>query len=65
MIACKSDSEIILVAAFQTMTVETVVRTQRHRLDADKLPMFSVDFGPGKGFVAIWIPVGLSSGLLP
>ena len=37
-IACNSDCEIL--AALQT--VETVVRTQRHRLDADKFPMFSV-----------------------
>ena len=34
-----SDSEIL--AALQT--VETVVRTQIHRLDADKFPMFSAD----------------------
>ena len=26
----------------QHQTIETVVRTQRHRLDADKFPMFSV-----------------------
>ena len=32
-----SDSEIL--AALQT--VETVFRTQRHRLDADKFPIFS------------------------
>ena len=38
-VAGYSDSEIIL-AALQT-TVETVVRTQRHRLDADKFPVFS------------------------
>ena len=37
-LACNSDSEIL--AALQT--VETVVPTQRYRLDADKFPMFSV-----------------------
>ena len=52
-VGCNSDSEIL--AAFQT--VETVVHTQIHRLEADKFPMFSVGVGPGKDFVAIWIPV--------
>ena len=47
-------------------TVETVVRTQRHRLDAETFSCCSrLLVGPGKGTVAIWIPVGLSSGLLP
>ena len=36
------------------------VRIQRHRLDAEKFPMLS---GGWSYFVAIWIPVGLSSGL--
>ena len=35
-VACNSDSEIL--SALQT--VETVVHTQRHRLDADKFPTF-------------------------
>ena len=39
-LACYSDSEIL--AARQTMTVETAVRTQRHLLDADMFPTFSV-----------------------
>ena len=39
-VACNSDSHIL--AALQT--VGTVLRTQRHRLDADKLPMFSVSW---------------------
>ena len=38
-LGCNSDPEIILAAL---KTVETVVRTQRHHLDADKFPMFSV-----------------------
>ena len=39
-VACYSDSEIILESL---QTVETVVRTQRHRLDdGDRLPMFWV-----------------------
>ena len=38
-VACNSDYEIL--AALQTL-VETVGRTQRHRLHADKFPMFSV-----------------------
>ena len=57
-VGCKSDYEIL--ASLET--VETVVRTQKHRLEADKFPIFSVG-GPGKDFIAIWIPVGLSSGL--
>ena len=57
-VGCKSDYEVL--ASLET--VETVVRTQKHRLEADKFPMFSVG-GPGKDFNAIWIPVGLSSGL--
>ena len=43
-----SDSERVL-AALQTAET-TVVRTPRHRLDADKFPMFSVVVGPDKGF---------------
>ena len=35
--ACNSDFEILIAL----QTVETIVRTQRHRLDADKFPMFS------------------------
>ena len=38
-VVCNSDSGTL--AALQTMTVETRVRTQRHRLGADKVPMFS------------------------
>ena len=57
-VGCKSDYEIL--ASLET--VETVVRTQKHRLETDKFPIFSVG-GPGKDFIAIWIPVGLSSGL--
>ena len=37
-VACGSDSEIIL-AEFQPL--ESVIRTERHRLDADAIPMFS------------------------
>ena len=37
-VACNLDSETL--AALQI--VEIVVRTQRHRLDADNFPMFSV-----------------------
>ena len=37
-VACNSDSEML--AALQTK--ETVVRTQRHRLDGDKFPTLSV-----------------------
>ena len=36
-VACDSDSEILAVL----QTVKTVVRTQRHRFDADKFPMLS------------------------
>ena len=49
---CPSDSKIL--GALQT--VETVDRTQRHRVGADKFPIFSVGW-------TIWIPVDLSSGL--
>ena len=55
-----SDSE--LLAAIQT--VGAVVRTPKHRFEADKFPMFSGGW-TWQGFVAIWIPVGLSSGLSP
>ena len=48
-----------ILAALQTMAVETVVRTQRHRLDADNYSSCRV-VGPGKDFVAIWI-LGMSS----
>ena len=37
-VACDSDSETLVAL----QTVETVVRTQRHRLDADKFPMLLV-----------------------
>ena len=37
-VACISDSEILAVL----QTVKAVVRTQRHRLDADMFLMFSV-----------------------
>ena len=40
-IAYNNNSDYEILAALQTMTVETVVRTQRHPLDADKFPMFS------------------------
>ena len=39
-VACNSDSYIL--AALQT--VGTVLCTQRHRLDADRFPMFSVSW---------------------
>ena len=42
--ACNSDSE--LLAAFQTVET-TLVRPQRHRLDADKFPMLLLGVGPG------------------
>ena len=45
-------------------TVEAVVRTQRHRLGADKFPMFSVGW-TGHGFCRELDPAGLSSGLPP
>ena len=60
--AYNSDSEIL--AALQTM--ETVVRTQRHRLDADRFPMFSVGW-TWQGFrrdLDHTLPVGLSSGVV-
>ena len=51
------------MAALQT--VETnVVRPLRHRHDAGMFPVLS-GVGPGKDFVAIWMPVGLSSGFSP
>ena len=37
-VACDSDSDILAVL----QTVETVVRTQIHRLDFDKFQMFSI-----------------------
>ena len=40
LIACINNSDYEILAALQT--VETVVRTQRYRLDVDKFPMFSV-----------------------
>ena len=50
-VACNSHSDI--VATLQT--VGPVARTQRHRLDADKFPMFSGALvGLGKNFVAIY-----------
>ena len=36
-VACNSDSEILV----SLQRVEPVVRTQRHRLDAYKVPVFS------------------------
>ena len=39
-VACINNSDSEILEALQT--VETVVRTQRRRLDADKFPMFSV-----------------------
>ena len=45
-------------------TVETVLGTQRHRLDADTFLMFSVGW-TCKRFVVICILAGLSSGLSP
>ena len=59
-VACNSDSKIL--AALRT--AETIARTQS-RLDANKFPIFLVGWTSRKGFVAIWIPVGLSSGLSP
>ena len=59
-VACNSDFE--LLAALQA--VETVVRTK----DIVLTPIsfrYSRLVGPSKGFVAIWIPVGLTSGLSP
>ena len=46
--ACDADSEIL--AALQTMTVETAVRTQRHRLDADIFFRCSPGVGHGVDF---------------
>ena len=59
-VTCNSESEIL--AALQI--VEAVARTQRHRLDADSFRCSRL-VEPGKGFIAIWIPDGLSSGLSP
>ena len=56
--ACNSDSEI----RSAPQTVEAVVRTQRHRSDADNFPMFWV-YEPDKEFVAVVVfPVRLSTG---
>ena len=55
-----SDSEIL--AAVLQRVETTVVRTQRHRLDADKFPMFSVG-GTWQGFCRDLD--GLSRGLSP
>ena len=42
-VACINSSDSAILAALQTvLIVDHVVRTQRHRLDADKFPMFSV-----------------------
>ena len=49
-VACNSDSEIYWQHPLDSRET-VVVRTQRHRLDADKFPMFLV--GRGKDFVAI------------
>ena len=40
-VACINISDYEILAALQTMTVETVVRIQRH-FDADRFPIFSV-----------------------
>ena len=45
-------------------TVESVVRNQRNRCDADKF-RFSQMVGLGKEFVTIWINVGFCSVLSP
>ena len=59
-VASISDSDIL--AALQT--VQTVLRTQSIVLTPMCFRCSRV-VEPGKGFVAIWIPVGLSSGLSP
>ena len=43
-------------------TVDVVVRTERHRLDVNEVPLFPV-VRHGKDIFKIWIPVGLNSGL--
>ena len=48
-VAINSNSDSEILEALQTMTVETVVCTQTHRLDTDKFPMFSVGW-TGQGF---------------
>ena len=59
-VACikKSDPEILAVEII-------AVRTQRHRLVADKFPSVSRLVGPGNGSIVIWIPASFSSGLSP
>ena len=57
--ACSSDVEKLV--ALQT-TGEATARHQRHCLDANSSQCSLVD-GPVKDFVAMWILVGLSSGL--
>ena len=59
-LSCNSGSEIL--AALQA--VETVVRTKDIVLTPMSLRCSRL-IGLGMGFVAIWIPVGLSSGLSP
>ena len=58
-VACSSDSKILIVLK----AVEAVICSQRYRVD-DEFPMFSGD-RTWQGFVTIWVPVGLSSGLSP
>ena len=46
--------QILKLAALQT--VDAVVRTREHRLDADEFPMFSGGWlNLARSFVAIWI----------
>ena len=41
-VACINNSDSEILAALQITALETIlVRTQRHRLDADKVPMLS------------------------
>ena len=61
-VTCINNSDSEILAALQT--VGSVVRTQRHRLDADRFSMLSGDW-TWQGFVAIWIAIDLGSGLSP
>ena len=59
-----SNSDYEILAALRT--VETIVRTQRHRRLRPVISFrCSRMVGPGKDLVADWIPVGLSSVLSP